>query len=126
MSLEAIARVNKKFEEMVSIGSAEGVAELYSEDAIVLPPDAKIVRGREAITKLFGGLFESMGLKSVQLETRDLQIAGDEETAYEVGEATLQLEKDGASATAVAKYVVVWIKIDGAWRLHRDIWNSNP
>lgn len=26
--------------------------------------------------------------------------------------------------TAVAKYVVVWKKEDGQWRLHRDIWNT--
>jgi ketosteroid isomerase-like protein len=25
---------------------------------------------------------------------------------------------------AVVKFVVVWKKIDGQWRLHRDIWNS--
>lgn len=124
--MEEIARVNRKLEEMVSIGNAEGMAALYTEDAIVLPPDAEMARGRDAVQKMWGEVFEAMGLKSVKLETRDLQIAGDEETAYEVGEVTLQMEQGGASTTARAKYVVVWIKIDGAWRLHRDIWNNNP
>ena len=39
---------------------------------------------------------------------------------HEVGEAQLTL----GSGTAVAKYVVVWKKADGQWRLHRDIWNT--
>lgn len=126
MSLEEIARVNRKFEELVSIGNRDGLAELYSEDALVMPPDAEVARGRDAIRKLWDVVLDDMGVKSVQLDTKDLQIAGDGETAYEVGEATLKMEKDGAPATAVAKYVVVWIRIDGAWRLHRDIWNNNP
>jgi hypothetical protein len=29
-----------------------------------------------------------------------------------------------ASGAAVVKFVVFWRKIDGQWRLHRDIWNS--
>jgi ketosteroid isomerase-like protein len=48
----------------------------------------------------------------------DLEVAG--EMAHEIGEAHLTL----GSGTAVAKYVVVWKKADGQWRLHRDIWNT--
>lgn len=126
MSLEKIDRVNRKFEELTNAGDAEGLSQLYSKDAIVLPPDAAMVRGREAVAGLWRHVFDEMGLKKIELITRDLQIAGDEETAYEVGEAKLQLEKDGETMQATAKYAVVWIRIDGAWRLHRDIWNSSP
>jgi ketosteroid isomerase-like protein len=59
-----------------------------------------------------------MGLKSVKLQTVDLEVSGD--TANEVGEAHLTL----ASGEAVVKYVVVWKKADGGWQLHRDIWNT--
>jgi hypothetical protein len=37
-----------------------------------------------------------------------------------VGEAVLTLESGGATF----KYVVVWKKVGGQWRLHRDIWNA--
>jgi ketosteroid isomerase-like protein len=47
-----------------------------------------------------------------------MEIAGD--TAHEVGEAILTLE----SGAFTGKYVVVWKKIGGQWRLHRDIWNA--
>jgi ketosteroid isomerase-like protein len=29
-------------------------------------------------------------------------------------------------STATVKFVVVWKKTDGQWRLHRDIWNATP
>lgn len=56
-----------------------------------------------------------MGLKGVRLTTLDFEQAGD--TGYEVGEAALTLTSD----TAVVKFVVVWEKVDGQWRLHRNI-----
>jgi ketosteroid isomerase-like protein len=64
-----------------------------------------------------------MGLREVRLDTVDLEIASD--AASEVGEATLSFEPEpGKRQTAVAKFVVVWKKVDGQWRLHRDIWNA--
>ncbi len=123
MSQAEIAAVNHRFEAAVRKGDIDGMAALYTPGAMVLPPDGPVVKGRENIKQLWGTVVSQMGLKDVKLETLDLQIAGD--TAYEVGEATLSLEpKGGKPTTAVAKYVVVWRKVDGQWRLHRDIWNT--
>ena len=60
-----------------------------------------------------------MEVKSVKIETVDLQLAGD--LAYEVGRATLALP----AGPAIVKFVVVWKKEDAQWRVHRDIWNAD-
>ena len=48
--------------------------------------------------------------------------------AYEVGMVTLSAQSSNGERVPVSgKYVVVWQRgDDGAWRLHRDIWNMNP
>ena len=57
------------------------------------------------------------------LKTIDLEVDGD--SACEVGQTTLSLEPPGDQrATANVKYVVVWRRAAGEWRLHRDIWNA--
>lgn len=123
MSRTDITAVNRAFEEAVGKGDSDGMASLYTPDAIAFPPDAPMSKGRENVKKLWASVISGMGLKSVKLETLDLEIAGD--MACEVGEATLGLEPKGAkAATAVVKYVVVWKKVGGQWRLHRDIWNA--
>jgi ketosteroid isomerase-like protein len=43
--------------------------------------------------------------------------------AFEVGTYAMKL-KDGTVADR-GKYVVVWLKEDGKWKLHRDIWNTS-
>jgi ketosteroid isomerase-like protein len=62
-----------------------------------------------------------MGLKSVKLETAELDVLGDsaiEQGYFELG--------DGAGNVADrGKFLVVWKQQGGEWRLHRDIWNSS-
>jgi len=118
MSLSEIAAVNRQFEDAARKGDLDRLASLYTSDAIALPPDGPVVKGRDAIKQMWGTVAQQLGLKEVRLQTLDFEQAGD--TGCEVGEATLAL----ASGTAVAKFVVVWKKIDGQWRLHRDIWNT--
>jgi uncharacterized protein (TIGR02246 family) len=118
MSKAEISAVNRTFEEAARKGDLERLASLYTPDAIALPPDGPFVRGRDDIKKMWSALAQQLALKDVRLETLELDVAGD--TAYEVGEATLTL----GTGSATVKFVVVWKKVDGAWRLHRDIWNS--
>jgi uncharacterized protein (TIGR02246 family) len=119
MSQSEIAAVNRMFEEAAGNGDLESLASLYTKDAVALPPDGPFVRGRDNIKQMWASIAQQIGLKSVKLETVDLEMVGGE-TAHEVGEAQLTL----GSGTAVVKYVVVWKKVDGQWRLHRDIWNT--
>lgn len=118
MSQSEIAAVNRAFEDAARKGDMDRLALLYTPDAMALPPDGPVVKGRESIKQLWASVAQQIGLKEVRLQTIDLQIAG--ETAYEVGEAALTLQ----SGAAVVKYVVVWKRLDGQWRLHRDIWNA--
>ena len=118
MSRVEIEAVNRAVEDAVRKRDTERLATLYTADAIVMPPDAPFVKGRDNIKQFWGSAIEQLGLKDVRLNIVDLEIAGD--TAHEVGEAVLTLESGGTTG----KYVVVWKKVDGQWRLHRDIWNA--
>jgi uncharacterized protein (TIGR02246 family) len=118
MSQSEIATVNRQFEDAARKGDLERLASLYTRDAIALPPDSPMVKGRDNIKQMWGMIAQQIGLKDVRLNTIDLDVNGD--TAYEVGEADLTI----ANGSAAVKFVVVWKKIDGQWRLHRDIWNA--
>jgi uncharacterized protein (TIGR02246 family) len=117
----AIEQQNAKFGEAVRAGDTAAIGALYSEDAAVLPPNAAKVSGRAAITAFWGDAIGA-GIGSAVLTTEEVTYTGGD-TATEVGSVLLSA-KDGSVADE-AKYVVVWKQVDGAWRLHRDIWNSN-
>jgi ketosteroid isomerase-like protein len=121
-TMQAIAAVNRKFEEAVSRGDLAAACEVYTPDAKLLPPDAAMVTGRGAIQNFWQQAVGALGLKRVQLKTVQLTVSG--EAAYEIGEAALDLQ----SGSATAKYVVVWRRgvHSGDWRWAVDIWNMNP
>lgn len=119
MSQSEIAAVNRQFEDAARKGDLVRLASLYTADAIALPPDGQPVRGRDNIQQMWGNIARQLGLTDVQLNTLDLEVTGD--TAYEVGEAKLSLS---GGASPALNFVVVWKKVGGQWRLHRDIWNT--
>ena len=62
-----------------------------------------------------------MGITGVTLKTVDLEADGN--MAYELGSYVLT---GNSGQLDEGKYVVVWKReSDGAWKWHRDIWNSN-
>ena len=87
---QAIAAVNRSFEERVARGDIAAACEVYAPDAKVLPPDAAMVTGRGAIQNFWQQSAKALGLKRVQLKTVQLTMSGD--TAYEIGEAILVVD----------------------------------
>lgn len=117
----AIVAAGRVLAEALTRHDAAAAAALYTEDGAVLPPDSPPVSGRAAIAAFWRQAVATLGLKSARLTTLEVHSAGD--LATEIGEATLDL----AAATAKVKFIVLWRRDgDGAWRLHRDIWNGSP
>ena len=109
---------NRAFAAAFLRGDAEAVAELYTEDAQVMPPGAGAVAGRPAIAAFWKGAIDA-GVKDLALVTEQVESAGD--LAYEIGRVRI-VAKDGG--VTEDRYLVVWKRGVGGWRLHRDIWNS--
>ena len=114
---EAVDHGNQFFLKAFAAGDAKAVAELYTRDAKVIAPGAEIAAGRAAIEAHWAGAIAS-GVKVLRLQTTAVESDG----ALAVEDGTVLLaDKDGKESTS--RYVVVWKREDGRWRLHRDIFN---
>ena len=114
---------NEKWAAALNRGDAAGVAALNTEDAHSLPPNSEAVSGREAIQSLVQGLFDA-GLKDVVLEIVEVAVSGN--LAYEIGKYTATVEsEEGEAITETGKFVVILKYVDGSWKIHVDIWNTN-
>jgi len=115
-----IEAVNAKWMELFNKGDFAGIAELYSVDAIAFPPGSAMVRGKAAIGAMWKGLAEQAGNpKVITLEVKRLGPAA----AREIG--TFSLTTKGASPKEISgKYLVLWERVRGQWKLAADIWND--
>ena len=116
-----IERLNEQFAAVFQKGDMAALGGMYTEDAYLLPPGAEIIKGRPAIQAYWTKAAE--GVAGIKLTTLDLKPLGTE-AAREVG--TFTLTTKGQQPQEIAgKYVVVWEKSGGNWRLASDIWNTN-
>ena len=105
--------------EEVRRGDSAAMAAHYSSDAIVMPSNSEPVKGND-ILSFWGGALR-MGVKDLKLDITDISGGGD--MYAETG--NLELFGAGNKLLDKGKYVVVWKKENGNWKMYRDIWNSN-
>ena len=116
-----IQRLNDQFTRAFSAGDIATVAAHYTEDATVLPPGAEMVMGRNAILTFWKSAADQIG--DIKLTAVDVKPLGSN-AAREIG--TFSFRTKGAQSQQVTgKYVVVWEKVGGDWKLATDIWNTN-
>ena len=115
-----IEAVNAKWMELFNKGDFDGIASLYTEDAVAFPPGSSMVKGRTAI----GAMWKSMAeqVSDPKLTTLDVKPLGSS-AAREIG--TFSLKTKGPTPQEVTgKYLVVREKIGSDWKLAADIWND--
>jgi len=97
----------------------DAMTAFYAEDAVLLPPDAPAIFGRDAIRASIQEMFAA-GL-AIELEDLEIEVVGN--LGYKAGRYRTRGE-DG-SLVDRGKYIEIWSKLDGGWVIHRDIWNSS-
>jgi hypothetical protein len=69
---EAIEAANTMFQDAFNRGDAAAVAQLYTPDAAVLPPDAPRADGREAIQRFWRDAIDG-GLRDLSLQSAEMR-----------------------------------------------------
>lgn len=120
---EEIVALNKQYTEEWVEQDAEGVASFYTCDAKSMGPGMDVIHGKEAITDFLKVLF-GMGVARIDLDTKDISTMGaSEDTLYEKGYYTLSDAKGGVFD--YGKYIYLWKRVDGQWKIYVDIFNTN-
>ena len=111
---------NTAFAKAFVTGDSTSMISHFTADAKLFPPNSGTVTGRDAIAKVVKQ-YLTYGIKEFKDETTNLYGAGD--TVVEEGNLFMG---DGKGNTLEnGKYISVWKKIDGDWKVSSDIWNTS-
>jgi uncharacterized protein (TIGR02246 family) len=116
----AIEAANSQFSAAAAKGDGAVLAALYSPDGQVMPAGSDPIRGAEAIQRFWQGALDS-GVAAIGLKT--IEIFGHAPTATEVGE--YELRDKAGKVLDHGKYIVVWQRADGKWKILRDMFSTN-
>ena len=114
----AVEATVNRYVEATNSGDAEALAQLYEDDAVLLPPDHQPVEGRAAI-----GEFWRQGTDE-GLEVTTLRLDVDGGIGYLVAQYTLP-ETDEEPADSGKTVMCLKRQRDGSWKVTADIWNSS-
>jgi uncharacterized protein (TIGR02246 family) len=118
----AIRQGQENYVKLANARDSKGIAALYAEDAIVLPPSQAAVQGRAAIQ----AWAEAHPLFS-NFQVQILEIEGRGDLAYDRGTYSETVTPAGAAPIEDhGKYLTIFRKqADGSWKCVRDIFNSD-
>jgi ketosteroid isomerase-like protein len=101
------------------------VGSYYADDAIMLPPNMGIVRGKDAAQKAWATMLVPGNSTSWTSSTVVASASGD--MVYDQGTYTASIKgPDGRAVSDTGKYLCVWKKqADGSWKVEADMFNSD-
>ena len=103
---------------------AEGLSTLYTERAVLMPPNEPAVSGRAEIRRWFEQALARIG--EVGIVPVESMILG--EHAFQVGTFTSAARPIGDSSRlpaqrATGKYMLLLTRSEGRWKIRYDIWS---
>lgn len=105
-----------------SDGDGARAAALYTEDTCLMADGMPNFHGREAVAGFFSGAIAN-GIVSARFTTQEVE--GGNDDALEIGRYELFAGLPNGERQCVedGRYFIAWRKVDGAWRIHRDMFN---
>ena len=121
---EGMQEINETFTKALQGGDARAISQVYTENALLMVPNAETVRGRRDIEEFYqdalGLGFHDNVCERIALEERaDLGCEAAKFTMLTKNEQGEVIETRG-------KHLLILKYIDDKWWVHIDIWNNSP
>jgi len=121
----AIIQGSDAYLKAVVDGDARAVTAMFNDDAILMPPNQRLLRGRLAIQRFYEGWCHSpMKPASFSFDHLEATVSGD--SAYDVGTYKMRIPAGpGRSVDESGKYATVLKRSAGEWKIAYLIFNSD-
>src|SRR5262245_42757206 len=106
-------------------GDADKIAAMYTTDGVLMPPHAQAAQGADAIREYIANDTATAKTNGVTLSIEPNASGASGDLAWQAG--TFKVTDASGNAVDTGKFVELRQNVDGAWKITRDIWNSdNP
>ncbi len=115
----AIMALEGKWSDMYSAGDLDGITALLASNSILIASGEQVVVGADNVRRATETMLAA-GSEGVSWQSDAAFVAPSGDMAYDYGTATTRLP-DGS--TVEGKYLVVWTREDGEWKIAADMFN---
>ena len=122
--IKALQAVDQAWLKAMNSGDAEGMAKLYDENAVLLPPNMPAAKGRAAIKAVLAAASKDAagaGFVFTLGDKPDGGVSG----AMGWQSGTYAVKDKAGKVVEAGKYLSVSMKKGGKWLYVRDTWNAD-
>lgn len=122
----ALRKLDEEWSKAAGAKDVEKTISYYTDDALILPPNSPVLKGKEAARGMWGAMFKAPGFgggwKATTIEVSQSGDLGWITGNYEISET----DASGKPMTDKGKYLAVMKKqADGSWKCVADMFNTD-
>jgi uncharacterized protein (TIGR02246 family) len=120
-----IRELSRQWSEAMRRQDVAALLAMYTGDAVIYEPGLAPITGGEGLRQHFEEL-AALEILTIDDEIRDVEVARSGDLAVESGYSRWEWrDGEGRQHLEHGPYVVVWRRQDGAWRVAKEIFNSD-
>lgn len=121
---QAIRELDARWNQAIADRDVDAIVALYADDGYLAPTNAPRIAGHDALRDAWTHMLDLTEGQAV-ITPVDIDVARAGDMAVETGDYRLSVRNGGQLMEDSGKYVVVWKKVDGTWKVAADIFNTN-
>lgn len=121
---QEIDALNAKWVAAFAARDYAAIESLMAPDSLLLVPGNPPIEGAKAVVETWKSWGELANV-TITFGAQRVEAAASGELAYDYGAYDFGFDTDNGPFAEKGKYIVVWKKIDGAWKVAADIFNNN-
>lgn len=123
---EAISGLQATYLAALDAGNAEQYAAVFTDDGVLMVPNAPPVNGSEAIGAYIQAGFDQTDFENHDISTAEMMVLGDWAFARGTLMGTIAEQPDGEPLESTRSWVMIFRRQpEGSWRIARYILNSD-
>ena len=122
--IQEIEIANTKWVEAFAKSDFEVIRATMAADSLLMSPNTPAVRGSDDVVEVWRGWADLAGV-DIKWGANHTAIASSGDLAYSEGWYTFSFDTDNGRFEDVGKYIVIWKKVGGSWKVAVDIFNSD-
>jgi uncharacterized protein (TIGR02246 family) len=120
----AVKAVLKSYEHALNASDVDGVVRLYTDDAVVLAPNAPSAVGIDAVRATYTGIFQAIDI-DLTFDVAEVNVVSkDWAFLRSTSHGTVTNLADGAQIPGKSQELFVLHKVEGHWKLARYSFSS--
>jgi ketosteroid isomerase-like protein len=117
----AVKAVTEQFATDLAKGNLKAISLLYTGDAKLLPPNEAAISGRAAILAYFEKNLRPDIVARAKFSHYEIYGGGDAATSM----SEMEMYDGKGHVVERGRQIIVLVKQDGEWKIHRDMWSDN-